>query len=109
MINKKTIKDFLKPNRKKIIILIIVLSLAGLLSYWLRVRSPHSSPFDGNLIIFDLMLSPFLYIMSFPQSYSYFPIIGIFSLLASILGIVVWYIIICLVISIYNKLKTRKQ
>ena len=109
-INKKTIKEFLKPDKKKIVILMIVLSLAGLLSYWLKARSPYSSPFDGNLILevmLDLMLNPLIYIISFPQSFSYFPAIGIFSLLMSIPGIIIWYVIICLTMSSYNKLKTK--
>ena len=83
-------KEFFKPNWKKIIIFILLLVVDGLL-----LRS-----------VFMLLTFPIYFLIFSSHGETTVPIIG---LIIGIIGLIIWYIISCLIFYIYENYRGGKK
>lgn len=93
MMNKETIKEFLKPNWKKIIVFVILLALTF----------THPRLFTALLI--ELPICNTYHYFTKEVCFLDFYRHGSFEYAFLI---IIWYFISCLIICAYNKLKTKK-
>ncbi len=94
------LKEFLKPTAKKAIIFLA--SMGGLNYFWIS----GSGVYDG-MILFGLPLG-FWPKGSFMATYNIRPPPHVgFSVMNFSIDIIFWYLISCLIISAYNKLKPK--
>lgn len=98
----KYIKQFLKPNRKKVIIFIIIFILLVVFREF----------FESNIFFLNqLIRAPFLF-LTFPfyfliLSASQSALLAIIGLIIGISGLIFWYFISCLIVWIYEKFKKK--
>ena len=115
MISKKTIKEFLKPSWKKILLAVIFLLITLFIEYY----ACGSDGFGVSCYSYTGFPLPILecYIMHYETQ-----LINIFSstsschliktlplIISLLIDFVFWYLISCSIILTYNKLKARKQ
>ena len=110
--NKKTIKQFLKPDWRKIFILVLLFVLSSLL--YERFLSDLAVNNQSIIIAIIILLVglPYglvCYIIGICENNTALPEIAKFLfLLLGILITFIWYFLACLIISINNKFKTKK-
>jgi len=101
------IKQFLKPNRKKVVIFIIILILL------IIFRGFFNSLFDIPILKY-LIRAPFL-LLTFPFYFIGYSspgqpsFLAISGLIIGIVGLIFWWIITCLLFHFYDKLKKRSK
>ena len=121
-------KEFLKPDWKKIVIFIIFAIISLVLSRFILKSQPISDVDVYVNIIFVAIFLPPTLILSFIQgmiimsyaksltpsefgelitSGTLSPISSAFNVLGWILNVVYWYLLSCLIVWIYDKIKKR--
>jgi len=103
------IKQFLKPNRKKIIIFIIILILLVIFrGFFLRPLNALSLMNQyAYFVIVRLIMAPF-FILTFPfYFFGEFGSFAIIGLIIGIIGLIFWYLISCFIVWVIGKFKNK--
>jgi len=107
VIIRMNLKQFLKPNWRKILILVIFILLFLLDNYITNPFEEHLSKSSWLSSLHSILWYPYTF-LTLPLFAFTMPITGIMFIIFLLIIIIYWYLLSCFIVWLYDKFKKKK-